>query len=185
MSRGNARILMIDHERGVVRAVRRELVANGYDVFTTFKSEKALEVVARYRPDLVLLDLDLPGMSGLEVCALIRAQSNLPPIIVISAGEKESARLQALDLGADDSISKPLHMPELLARIRVALRHRASAWRYGMPLRCRWERRPGSRSARCGWTLSVGASGCESRRSGSLRPNMLCSKCSLPLAASF
>ncbi len=123
MSRGNARILMINHERGVVRTVRRELVANGYDVFTMFKSEQALEVVARYRPDLVLLDLDLPGMSGLEVCALIRAQSNLPPIIVISAGEKESARLQALDLGADDSISKPLHMPELLARIRVALRH--------------------------------------------------------------
>jgi two-component system KDP operon response regulator KdpE len=123
MSRGNARILVIDHEREVVRNVRRELVANGYEVLTAFRGEKALEIVARYRPDLVLLDLDLPGMSGLEVCELMRAQSNLPPLIVFSNQRSEAEKVQALDLGADDSISKPLHMPELLARIRVALRH--------------------------------------------------------------
>jgi two-component system KDP operon response regulator KdpE len=114
---------MIDHERGAVRAARRELVANGYDVFTAFRGEKVLETLARYRPDLVLLDLDLPGMSGLEVCARIRSQSNLPPIIVFSTRKTEAEKVQALDLGADDSISKPFHMPELLARIRVALRH--------------------------------------------------------------
>lgn len=126
MNKGNARILIIDHERGIVRAMRRELVASGYEVFTLFKSEKALEAIERFRPDLVLLELSLPGMSGLEVCARLRTQSNLPPIIVISAGETETEKVRALDLGADDSVSKPLRMPELLARIRVALRHAAA-----------------------------------------------------------
>lgn len=126
MSKGNARILIVDYEREMVRALRRELVARGYDVFVTFKSEQALDAVDQHRPDLVLLDLGGPGLSGLEVCERLRAQSSLPPIIVISTEETEVEKVQALDLGADDSVSKPFRMSELLARIRVALRHAVS-----------------------------------------------------------
>src|SRR5260370_14653245 len=123
MPKGHARILVVDDERETVRLLQRELVAHGYDVFKVSHGEKALEALAQYRPDLVLLHLQLPGMSGLEVCKSIRAQSNLPPIIVISDKDAESEHLQALDLGADDYILKPFSLPELLARIRVALRH--------------------------------------------------------------
>jgi two-component system KDP operon response regulator KdpE len=125
-SEGKARILIVDYEREMVRALRRELVARGYEIFAVPTGEKALVFLDRHRPDLLLLDLNLPGISGLEVCARIRAQSNLPPIIVTSSKDTEARRVQALDLGADDHVAKPFDVPELLARIRVALRHAAS-----------------------------------------------------------
>lgn len=123
MSKGKARILIVDDEIAIVRALRRGLIANGYEIFAAADGEKALESLEQHRPDLILLDLKLPGMSGLEVCKRIRAHSNLPPIIVISVKDTEPDKVQALDLGADDYVSKPFGINEILARIRVALRH--------------------------------------------------------------
>jgi two-component system, OmpR family, KDP operon response regulator KdpE len=124
MSKGGARILVVDDEAEIVRALQRSLTAHGFEVFTASSGEEALEAVAHHRPDLMVLDLGLPGMSGLEVCREVRAQSNLP-IIVLSVKDTERDKVLALDLGADDYVSKPFGMNEVLARIRVALRHSA------------------------------------------------------------
>jgi two-component system KDP operon response regulator KdpE len=124
MSKGGARILVVDDEAEIVRALQRSLTAHGLEVFTASSGEEALEAVAHHRPDVMVLDLGLPGMSGLEVCREVRAQSNLP-IIVLSVKDTERDKVQALDLGADDYVSKPFGMNEVLARIRVALRHNA------------------------------------------------------------
>lgn len=124
MSKSGARILVIDDEREILRALQRNLTAHGYEVFTAESGEIALEEIAIHRPDLMLLDLGLPGISGLEVCKKVRAASNLP-IIVLSVKDTERDKVLALDLGADDYVSKPFGMDEVLARIRVALRHSA------------------------------------------------------------
>jgi two-component system, OmpR family, KDP operon response regulator KdpE len=126
MSKQKARILVIDDDRTLVRAVQRSLMARGYDVLTANTGEEALEIMMKQRPDLVLLDLRLPGMSGLEVCKRLRTQSNLPPIIVISVNNTERDTVEALDGRADDYVRKPFGLNELVARIRVALRHAAS-----------------------------------------------------------
>src|SRR3984893_12981908 len=125
MSKHKSRILIIDDEVEIVRALQRSLVAHGYDVQIAEKGEKALDVVDKYRPDLLLLDLGLPGLIGLEVCKILRARSPLPRIIIISVKNKEREKVHALDLGADDYVSKPFGINEVLARIRVALRHAA------------------------------------------------------------
>jgi two-component system KDP operon response regulator KdpE len=122
MSKRGARILVVDDELEIVRALERNLTAHGYEVFTARSGEEALEEILQHRPDLMLLDLGLPGISGLEVCKRVRAQSNLP-IIVLSVKGAERDKVQALDLGADDYVPKPFGMNEVLARIRVALRH--------------------------------------------------------------
>jgi two-component system KDP operon response regulator KdpE len=124
MSKGGARILVVDDEVEIVRALQRSLTAHGFEVFAAYSGEEALEAVAHYRPDVMVLDLGLPGMSGLDVCREVRAQSNLP-IIVLSVKDTERDKVQALDLGADDYVSKPFGVNEVLARIRVALRHSA------------------------------------------------------------
>ncbi|MBV9691991.1 MAG: response regulator transcription factor [Ktedonobacteraceae bacterium] len=124
MNKSGARILVVDDEIEIVRALERNLTAHGYEVFTASSGEEALEVMARHRPDLMLLDLGLPTMSGLEVCQRVRAQSNLP-IIVLSVRDAERDKVQALDQGADDYVPKPFGVNEVLARIRVALRHAA------------------------------------------------------------
>lgn len=125
MSKRGARILVVDDENGIVRGLQRSLSAHGYDVLTANNGAKALVVIEQQRPDLVLLDLGLPDMSGLEVCKQVRTQSSLP-IIIISVKDREPDKVKALDLGADDYIVKPFGMNEVLARIRVALRHAAS-----------------------------------------------------------
>ncbi len=122
MMNENAHILVVDDDRGIQRALQRSLSAYGYEVSAVSSGEEALEEIAREHPDLVLLDLGLPGMSGLEVCEKIRAESNLP-IIVLSIKNAEQDKVRALDLGADDYVSKPFGINEVLARIRVALRH--------------------------------------------------------------
>jgi two-component system KDP operon response regulator KdpE len=124
MSRNGARILVVDDEIEIIRVLQRSFVAHGYEVFVASDGETALEKITRCRPDLVLLDLGLPGISGLEVCRRVRAQSALP-IIVLSVKDRERDKVQALDLGADDYVSKPFGINEVLARIRVALRHSA------------------------------------------------------------
>lgn len=124
MSKSGARILVVDDELEIVRALQRSLVAHDYEVFAAGSGEEALEAVERHRPDLILLDLGLPGISGLEVCKRVRAESSLP-IIVLSVKDTERDKVLALDLGADDYVSKPFGINEVLARIRVALRHSA------------------------------------------------------------
>ncbi|GCE16347.1 response regulator [Dictyobacter kobayashii] len=124
MSKSGARILIVDDEVEILRALQRSLTAHGYEVFTAENGEDAIEEVGHHRPDLILLDLGLPGISGLEVCRRVREQSNLP-IIVLSVKDTERDKVLALDLGADDYVSKPFGMNEVLARVRVALRHTA------------------------------------------------------------
>jgi two-component system KDP operon response regulator KdpE len=125
MNKSGAHILVVDDEIEIVRALRRSLTAHGYKVFTASSGEEAFEVTSRHRPDLILLDLLLPGMSGLEVCRRMRAESNIP-IIVLSVKGTERDTVEALDLGADDYVSKPFGIDEVLARVRVALRHVAN-----------------------------------------------------------
>jgi two-component system KDP operon response regulator KdpE len=121
MSKRGATILVVDDELEIRRALQRTLKAHGYAVLTASSGEEAIEQFAKQRPDLILLDLLLPGMSGLEVCRQVRATSNVP-MIVLSVKNAESEKVEALDLGADDYVSKPFGMNEVLARIRVALR---------------------------------------------------------------
>jgi two-component system KDP operon response regulator KdpE len=122
MTKRKARVLVVDDEIEIVRALQRSLTGHGYEVLVAGKGEQALEIIEQSSPDLMVLDLGLPGMSGLEVCQRVREQSDLP-IIVISVKNKERDKVLALDLGADDYISKPFGINEVLARIRVALRH--------------------------------------------------------------
>src|SRR5256712_3360531 len=122
MSKRGASILVVDDEREIVRALRRSLNAHGFTVLTASNGEEAVEMFSQERPDLMLLDLLLPGMSGLAVCRRVRMTSNLP-IIVLSVKDAEHDKVEALDLGADDYVPKPFGMNEVLARIRVALRH--------------------------------------------------------------
>jgi two-component system, OmpR family, KDP operon response regulator KdpE len=124
MRKSGASILVVDDEKEIVRALQHSLTAHGYKVLTARSGEEAIKVTSQHRPDLLLLDLMLPGMSGLEVCQRVRTESNVP-IIVLSVKEAERDKVQALDLGADDYIQKPFGMNEVLARIRVALRHAA------------------------------------------------------------
>ncbi len=121
-----ARILVVDDEPSILRAVRTALTGNGYNVVTASSGEEALIVFQERRPDVVLLDLMLPGIDGLTVCRELRARSSVP-IIVLSALGEERDKVAALDGGADDYLTKPFGVEELLARIRVALRHMAGA----------------------------------------------------------
>lgn len=121
MNKTGASILVVDDEREIVRALQRSLVAHGYHVVTANNGQDALTIIFQQHPDLVVLDLLMPGMSGLEVCRQVRATSSVP-IIVLSVKDAEQDKVEALDLGADDYVAKPFHMDEVLARIRVALR---------------------------------------------------------------
>ena len=121
MKKGGASILVVDDEREIVRSLQRSLHAHGYTVFTASTGEEALEKLTQHRPDLLLLDLLLPGMSGLEVCRRVRVVSNVP-IIVLSVKNTERDKVEVLDLGADDYIAKPFGIKEVLARVRVVLR---------------------------------------------------------------
>ncbi len=122
MNKRGATILVVDDEQEIVRALQRNLTAHGYSVLVARSGEEAVDITARRHPDLLLLDLLLPGMSGIEVCRRVRAESNVP-IIVLSVKDAQYDKVEALDLGADDYVPKPFGIDELLARIRVALRH--------------------------------------------------------------
>lgn len=115
-------ILVVDDEPAILRFLRTSLGAVGHRVVTTETAGRALALVGAEKPDVVILDLGLPDRSGFEVIDAIRRQSPVP-IIVLSARADERAKVEALDLGADDYIAKPFGMAELMARIRAALRH--------------------------------------------------------------
>ena len=116
-----ARILVVDDEPQILRAVVPQLEARGYVVLTATTGTEALKAVMRSRPDLIVLDLMLPDMSGLEVCRVVR-EHRQTPLIVLSVRGDERTKIEALDLGADDYLTKPFGMGELLARIRAGLR---------------------------------------------------------------
>jgi len=116
-----ARILLVDDEASIQRAVAPLLRSRGYEVETVGSGSDALRVASERPPDLVVLDLGLPDLDGVEVCRRIRKGSTVP-IIVLSARSNEVDKVAALDLGADDYVTKPFSPEELLARIRVALR---------------------------------------------------------------
>lgn len=116
------RVLVVDDEPQIRRALRIALRANGYEVEEADTGARAVEVAAVRRPDLVILDLMLPDMDGAEVCRRLREWTQVPVIMLSVQGDIDT-KVKALDVGADDYVTKPFSVPELLARIRVALRH--------------------------------------------------------------
>ena len=118
-------ILVVDDEPQIRRVLRTTLSGNGYDVILAKDGQEAIEMVIRERPDLILLDVNMPGMSGLEACSKIRL-SFPGPIIMVTVRNSEQDKINALDSGADDYVVKPFTIAELLARIRAALRRSSS-----------------------------------------------------------
>ena len=117
-------VLVIDDEPQILRAVRTILTAKQFRVTTASRGEEGLTLAAAQSPDLIILDLTLPDLDGIEVCARLREWTQVP-IIVLSVRDTEKDKVAALDRGADDYLTKPFGIEELLARIRVALRHSA------------------------------------------------------------
>ncbi len=115
------RILVVDDEPQIRRIMRTSLTGAGYEVDDAKTGEDALTKVREFRPELVLLDINMPGMGGLEACRALRADPNVA-IIMLTVHNSEAAKVEALDAGADDFVTKPFSTPELLARIRAALR---------------------------------------------------------------
>src|SRR6266581_3267480 len=115
------RILVVDDQAQIRRFMRTTLASAGYEVGDAKTGEEALERVREFRPDLVLLDINMPGMGGLAACREIRADPNVA-IIMLTVHNTEADKVEALDAGADDFVTKPFSTPELLARIRAALR---------------------------------------------------------------
>jgi DNA-binding response OmpR family regulator len=120
------RILVVDDEPIVTEVVERYLVRDGYRVTVVHDGPAAIETAAREAPDLIVLDLMLPGVDGLEVCRTIRADSKVP-IIILSAKDEESDKILGLGLGADDYVAKPFSPRELVARVQAVLRRTRSA----------------------------------------------------------
>jgi two-component system KDP operon response regulator KdpE len=119
-----ATILIVDDEPPIRRLLRTSLVSQGFQVSEAADGRDALAEVGRSRPDLVVLDLGLPDMDGTEVIRTLRDGGNAVPILVLSSRADEKGKVEALDLGADDYVTKPFGTAELFARIRAALRHR-------------------------------------------------------------
>ena len=115
------RILVVDDEPNILGTLAPLLRARGYEVHTAINARTALEIVDREKPDLIVLDLGLPDIDGVEVCRQIRDSLNVP-IVVLSARGAEGDKVRALDVGADDYVTKPFGAEEFLARIRAALR---------------------------------------------------------------
>ena len=121
-----SRILVVDDDRQLLRALRINLTARGYEAVLAPDGTTALAAASRQPPDLVVLDLGLPDMDGVEVVEGLRGWTTVP-VIVLSARDQEQSKVRALDAGADDYVTKPFGMDELLARVRAALRRGAPA----------------------------------------------------------
>lgn len=119
-------ILVIDDEPQILRAIRTILSEKGFRVTTASRGEEGLTLAASNEPDLIILDLGLPDMDGVEVCTRLREWTQIP-IIILSVRDSERDKVAALDMGADDYLTKPFGIEELLARVRVALRHSGRA----------------------------------------------------------
>jgi two-component system, OmpR family, KDP operon response regulator KdpE len=117
----SARILVVDDDPQIRRVMKATLVGHHYEVIEARTGEEALEALPREMPNLVLLDMNMPGMGGLETCRAIREGSEIP-VVILSVRNSEKDKVAALDAGADDYVTKPFSIEELLARIRAALR---------------------------------------------------------------
>ncbi len=115
------KILIIEDEKQIARFIELELKHEGYDVYVCYDGKEGLKKVEEIHPDLILLDIMLPGINGIEICRKIRQHSNVP-IIMVTAKDDIPDRVMGLDSGADDYVTKPFAIEELLARIRAALR---------------------------------------------------------------
>jgi two-component system KDP operon response regulator KdpE len=123
MSAAPLRILVIDDEPPIRKLLRVGLSAHGYQIVEASNGKMALDLQSEQAPDLVILDLGLPDMEGHELLRTMRARNDSVPIVVLSSRDDETGKVQALDSGADDYVTKPFGMDELLARMRAALRH--------------------------------------------------------------
>lgn len=119
-------LLVVDDEAGVLRLMKLELGAQGFRIVTASSGEEALRVAEDQRPDAVVLDIMMPGLSGLEVMRKLRERSNVP-IILVTAKDRDSDKVRGLELGADDYVVKPFNPDELAARIRAVLRRSVAA----------------------------------------------------------
>jgi len=124
MSNASTRVLVVDDEAPIRRFLRAALTAHGYEVLEARNGQEALSALTAQRPDLLILDLGLPDMEGLEVTRRLREWSNIP-IIILSVREGEADKVATLDAGADDYLTKPFGVGELLARLRAAMRRTA------------------------------------------------------------
>ncbi|MCI0475516.1 MAG: response regulator [Anaerolineales bacterium] len=122
MSEINLRVLVVDDEPAIRRFLRASLTAHGNEVYEAATGQDALSAVVAHRPDLIILDLGLPDLDGVEVTRRLREWTHIP-IIILSVRERETDKVAALDAGADDYLTKPFGVGELLARMRAALRH--------------------------------------------------------------
>lgn len=122
----NQRVMVVDDEAPIRRYLRAALNAQGFSVYESASGEEALQAVLSHRPDIIILDLGLPDIDGIEVTRRLREWSQTP-IIILSVRESEQDKIAALDAGADDYLTKPFGTGELLARMRVALRKQSSA----------------------------------------------------------
>ena len=116
------KILVIEDEKSIARFISTILTANGYEAMRAASGAEAMSMISSHCPDLVILDLGLPDMDGLDILRQLRSWSTLP-VVVVSARSHEQDKVSALDLGADDSLTKPFGTDELLARVRTAIRH--------------------------------------------------------------
>jgi two-component system KDP operon response regulator KdpE len=123
MSAAPLRVLVIDDEPPIRKLLRVGLSAHGYQIIEASSGKTALELLREQPPDLIVLDLGLPDMQGHELLRTMRARNDSVPIVVLSSRDDEAGKVQALDSGADDYVTKPFGMDELLARMRAALRH--------------------------------------------------------------
>jgi two-component system KDP operon response regulator KdpE len=123
MSAAPLRVLVIDDEPPIRKLLRVGLSAHGYQIMEASSGKMALELLGEQTPDLIVLDLGLPDMQGHELLRMMRARNDSVPIVVLSSRDDEAGKVQALDSGADDYVTKPFGMDELLARMRAALRH--------------------------------------------------------------
>ena len=122
----HSHILVVDDEPQITRVLRTTLTAKGYDVRVANDGEMALEIMKDWAPNLVITDLSMPNLDGVQLCKRVRAMSDVP-IIVLSVRGQERSKIEALDAGADDYITKPFSMGELQARVRAALRRAPKA----------------------------------------------------------
>ena len=116
------KILVVEDEKSISHFISSTLSNNGYDPMEAHSGKEALSMISSYCPDVVILDLGLPDMDGLEILRELRTWSSLP-VVVVSARTHERDKVEALDLGADDYLTKPFGTDELLARVRTAIRH--------------------------------------------------------------
>src|SRR5579883_2894575 len=116
-----ARVVIVDDEPSLIKFVSQNLRARGYDVADAANGLEGVELVKSYKPDLVILDINMPGMDGFEACGYIR-QSSDAAIIMLTASGNEGDKIRALDIGADDYLTKPFAIGELMARVRAVMR---------------------------------------------------------------